>query len=312
MGRHSLPVGILAISLMAGVTTAQAAIETWVSGSGSDVGTCPVTAPCRTFAYAHSQTAAQGAINVLTPGNFGPLIITKAISIVAEGVEAVINTPHGACSCGVHINVPATAAVSLRGLTIDMRGTTNSGIAFSTGSALHVSDSVIRKTFNGFFFVPSATAELYVTDSVIADSGSTGILINPQGSAGAKVAIERVQVDKGANHGIWFRGDVTSGAITGAVRDSVATGHANEGILVSEGGGGTNGVTVDRSVLANNNVGLRVTGGGAISRIGNSTVSGNFALGFSTVTGGVIDSYGTNQVNGNFSDGSPTNTITMK
>ena len=31
-----------------------------------------------------------GAINVLTSGNFGPLTITKPISIVADGVEATI------------------------------------------------------------------------------------------------------------------------------------------------------------------------------------------------------------------------------
>jgi hypothetical protein len=312
--RHCLLLrGIFAAcGLLAGVATAPAATETWVSANGSDVGTCPIRAPCRTFAYAHNQTTAQGAINVLSSGNFGPLFITKAISIVAAGVEAVINTAHGGCSCGIGINAPANAIISLRGVTIDMRGTSNSGISFSTGRALHVNDSVIRKSFNGFNFIPSATAELYVADSVIADSGSTGMLINPQGSAGAKVVIERVQVDKGVNQGIWFRGDVTTGAITGTVRDSVVTAYGNLGILVSEAGGGTSRVMVDRSVLANNHAGLVVTGAGATARIGDSTVSGSATAGLSATSGGVIDSYGTNQVNGNFSDGSPTNTITMK
>jgi hypothetical protein len=312
--RHSLYLrGVFAAcGLLVGTATAQSANETWVSGTGSDVGTCPITAPCRTFAYAHGQTAAQGAINVLTSGNFGPVFITKAISIVAAGVEAVINTPHGGCSCGIGINAPANAIISLRGLTIDMRGTTNSGISFGTGRALHVSDSVIRKSFNGFNFIPSAAAELYVTDSVIADSTSTGMLINPQGSAGVKVAIERVRVDKGVNQGIWFRGDVTTGAINGTVRDSVVSGYGNIGILVSEAGGGANSVTVDRSIVANNHAGLAVTGAGATARIGDSTVSGSATSGLSATSGGVIDSYGSNQVNGNFSDGTPTNTITMK
>ena len=120
--RHcSLPSGIFAIAcgLLINASAAQAAIETWVSGTGADSGTCPITAPCRTFAYAHSQTTAQGAINVLSSGNFGPLTITKAISIVADGVEAVINTAAG--GVGIIVQVPATAIVSLRGLTIDMR-----------------------------------------------------------------------------------------------------------------------------------------------------------------------------------------------
>ncbi len=314
--RHQAPlIGVFAAAcgLLVNAGVAQAAAETWVSATGSDAGTCPRTAPCRTFAFAHSQTNNNGAINVLNSSNFGPLIISKPISIVADGVEAVINTAHGACSCGIHINAPETAIVSLRGLTIDMCGTDNSGIAFSTGAALHVSDSVIRKAFNGFFIIPgSGTPELHVADLIIADSESTGMLINPQGSAGINVVLERVQVEKAVNTGIWFRGDVSSGAVTGAVRGGVVSGVANNGILISEAGGGTNQVTIDRSVLANNVTGLRVTGAGATGRIGNSTLSGNSASGFSTASGGVIDSYGTNKMGGNGSDGTPTNTIDTK
>ena len=59
-------------------------------------GTCQISARCWTFLYAYSQTNNNGAINVLPSGNFGPLTITKPISIVADGVEAVINTGAGA------------------------------------------------------------------------------------------------------------------------------------------------------------------------------------------------------------------------
>src|SRR6476619_4075281 len=155
MQRHSLSSIGAICSLLAGVTAAQAGVETWVSGSGGDAGTCPITAPCRTFAFAHGQTTAQGAINVLTSGNFGPVTITKAISIVAQGVEAVINTPLS--SSGITVQVPATAIVSLRGLTIDMRGTNNNGITFLSGKALHVQDTTIRKTIaNGILFAPAS------------------------------------------------------------------------------------------------------------------------------------------------------------
>src|SRR6476620_1479048 len=127
--RRSLPIAV-AFFLFAHAATAQAAIETWVSGTGTDTGTCPKTAPCRTFAYAHGQTSNNGAINVLTSGNFGPLTITKPISIVADGVEAVINTalPSNPTPAAIAINAGTTAVVSLRGLTIDMRGTSNEAI----------------------------------------------------------------------------------------------------------------------------------------------------------------------------------------
>src|ERR1700731_3788240 len=45
--------------------------RTWVSGRGTDAGGCPVTAPCRTFAFALTQTAAGGQIDVLDPAGYG-------------------------------------------------------------------------------------------------------------------------------------------------------------------------------------------------------------------------------------------------
>jgi hypothetical protein len=59
---------------------------TWVSGHGTDSGACPLAAPCRTFAFALTQTAAGGEIYVLDPAGYGTVTITKAISIVNDGV----------------------------------------------------------------------------------------------------------------------------------------------------------------------------------------------------------------------------------
>ena len=91
MLHHLRSLGIPVVCLMLSqVSVAQARPDTWVAPGGSDTGTCPMTAPCRTFAYAHGQTANNGSINVLSSGSFGPLTITKPISIVADGVEATI------------------------------------------------------------------------------------------------------------------------------------------------------------------------------------------------------------------------------
>ena len=309
MQRHSLS-GIVAIcGLLAGVTTAQAAIETWVSGSGSDAGICPITAPCRTFAYAHSQTTAHGAINVLTSGNFGPVTITKAISIVAQGVEAVINTAAG--GAGIIVQVPATAVVSLRGLTIDMRATANIGVSFVTGGALHVHDSVIRKSTVGIGFSPSSgSPELYVADSVIANAANNGILVAPTGAAGATVLLDRVRVENGVDNGILFIGNSTSGSIRATVRDSVTAGNFDPGIFANESMPGATTVMIDRSAVVNNGTGIVARGEAAI-RIGDSTVTGN-GTGLSTADNGSIVSYGTNKMDGNGTDGAPTSTIAMK
>ena len=67
------------------------ATRTWVASvpsGGDDANPCSRTAPCKTFAGAISKTAASGEINVLDPGGFGAVTITKSITISSEGFEA--------------------------------------------------------------------------------------------------------------------------------------------------------------------------------------------------------------------------------
>jgi hypothetical protein len=309
MRHRSLPIGIVAIAcgLLANAAPARAAAATWVSGTGSDAGTCPITAPCRSFQFAYGQTNAGGTINVLSAGSFGALSIAKSISIVAEGVEAAILSGAGIIVNGSDI------VVSLRGLTIDLRGTANVGISFFSGAALHVHNSVIRRATHGIFFRPaSGVSALYVSDSVIANS-SIGIRVLPIGSGGAQASLDRVRVENGSNYGIVFEGSSTAGSIVATVRDSISAGNAAGGIFALENGGGTTVVTVDRTVSVNNSDrGILAQGAGATIRIGDSTVSGN-GTGLFAIGGGTIASYGTNKVNGNtVADGVPTSTIAMK
>lgn len=303
----SLPIGIVAIAcgLLANAAPAQAAIETWVSGRGTDAGTCPIASPCRTFAYAHGQTSAGGAINVLAAGSFGPLTISKSISIVADGVEALITASNSGAAIIVQAN-PGNV-VSLRGLTIEVSGA--KGISFVSGAALHVQNSVIRRAVNGIVFAPATGAsELHVSDSVIASTALAGIYVNPTGTGGAKVVLNRVRV---GGSGVAFDGSVTTGSIKATVSHSVIAGTSGSGILAVESGSGTTNVMVDHTVSANNSTGIKAQGAGATIRIGDSTVAGN-ATGLETGGGGTIASYGNNKVNGNGNDGAPTSPIAMK
>ena len=78
------------IVLMTALTTAAfaQATRTWVSGVGDDANPCSRTAPCKTLAGAISKTAAAGEINILDPGGFGAVTITKSMTIYATGVPA--------------------------------------------------------------------------------------------------------------------------------------------------------------------------------------------------------------------------------
>src|SRR5215203_143476 len=80
--------GLLTLLLTMSAAAHAQATRTWVSGVGDDANPCSRTAPCKTFAGAISKTASKGEINVLDPGGFGGVTITKSITISAESVEA--------------------------------------------------------------------------------------------------------------------------------------------------------------------------------------------------------------------------------
>src|ERR1700684_1759263 len=102
MAKSTLFSAILGALFVVGLAIAPAhaqATRTWISGVGDDANPCSRTAPCKTFAGAISKTAAGGEIDVLDPGGFGTVTITKAItidgntgaigSIISSGVNAV-------------------------------------------------------------------------------------------------------------------------------------------------------------------------------------------------------------------------------
>src|SRR5438093_5866225 len=105
MKMSRLWVGVGLVFVFASLAQAQAT-RTWVSGVGDDANPCSRTAPCKTFAGAISKTAAGGEINVLDPGGFGAVTITKSITIRSDHVEAgvlvsgtnaiIVNVPNAA------------------------------------------------------------------------------------------------------------------------------------------------------------------------------------------------------------------------
>src|SRR5437764_3227806 len=117
------------ILTLASLSQAQAT-RTWVSGVGDDVNPCSRTAPCKTFAGALSKTVAGGEIDVLDPGGFGPVIISKSITIDGTGVLASILA---GSSNGITIEASSkenvnTISVRLRGLSINGLGSGVNGI----------------------------------------------------------------------------------------------------------------------------------------------------------------------------------------
>src|SRR5438105_757317 len=157
------------------------ATRTWVSGVGDDANPCSRTAPCKTFAGAISKTAGGGYINCIDAGGFGAVTITKSITIDCLNVQAGVLA---AGTNGINI-ITAGVVVMLRGLSIEGVGTGLVGINFTAGNALHVDKCRIygfqSGTAAGIRFAPAAFAELYVSDTYIAENGT--------GAAGAGILV---------------------------------------------------------------------------------------------------------------------------
>lgn len=147
-------------------------------------------------AGAISKTATGGVINVLDPGGFGGVTITKAITIESEGAGEAGVLVSG--TNGIVVNAPTGSAVILRGLQLDGVGTGLSGIRV-LGGDVYVENCVIR----GFRGSPgvainleaSVKSRLFVSRSTIV-SNLIGIQVNPSASTGTVVrdtVIERNQ-----------------------------------------------------------------------------------------------------------------------
>src|SRR5207247_4317585 len=88
-------VALVAVAVFAGPAYAGGA-RSFVSGYGTDAGTCEHAAPCRTFGYAITQTNAKGEIVAIDSSGYGPVTIGKAISLIApKGVHAGIAPSSG-------------------------------------------------------------------------------------------------------------------------------------------------------------------------------------------------------------------------
>src|SRR5712692_256601 len=121
------------------------ATRTWVSGTGDDVNPCSRTAACKTFAGAIPKTAAGGEIDVLDPGGFGAVTLTKAVTIDGGG------------------NLAGVLVSGMNGI-----GTGLNGIRFLSGKGLIIEKCQIYGfTQAGIDFEPSAASALAVNNTSV-------------------------------------------------------------------------------------------------------------------------------------------------
>ncbi len=273
--------------------------RTFVSGTGADVGACPRPAPCRSFAFAITQTVAGGEIVTLDSAGYGLVTITKAISIVNGAGFAGIMPGSG--SNGVTITAGANDSVHLRGPTIEGLGVGSIGIQFNTGGNLAIENCVIRHFTNGSINItPNTSSSFSVSNTIASNNGGYGINVQPGGSTVVSGVLSKVITNdnpKGIVVAATFTG---GGSLNVTIVDSEVSNNGF-GINAASASGNAATAVMLRNVVASNNnfVGLEADST-AILRVAHSVVTGN-STGLST-SGGTIFSYGDNDIDGNTND----------
>ena len=240
----------LALALALPIAPAHAqATRTWVSGVGDDANPCSRTAPCKTFAGAISKTAAGGEINVLDPGGFGAVTITKSITITSESFEAGVLVQG---TNGIVISAGPTDTVILKGLDIEGLSSGLDGVKVLAGKNVYVINCRIHHFNNNGINMASSTsgARLFVKDSQILQNGT----LNSAPLTG----------------GINVNGTANGGTIVDTLVDS------NQNFAV-QASGASNAVTVVRTVLSGSPNGISLAAGGTSNCFGPSnTIGGTF------------------------------------
>jgi hypothetical protein len=292
--------------------------RTFISANGNDANTCARSAPCRTLQVAHDKTNSGGEINMLDPAGYGPVTITKPISIVNDGVgSAGILVPSG--GVGITINT-ATALdrVHLRGLIIEGAGFGQTGIHFIKAKSLTIENCVIRNlTADGIDFSPSSVGSismsLAVTNTLISDNGQHGISILPTNLATVDAVFDRVNLHSNGGSGIISDGSLSTAAINATATDTVADYNGYGFQVISPTSQAATNFLLLRSTAANNvNFGVLANGANATVRFAQSAITGNNA-GWINLNSSVVQTYSDNYIDGNAADNlGPIDTLARK
>ncbi len=295
----SLLAALVFLLATSNVAMAQAT-RTWVSGVGDDANPCSRTAPCKTFAGAISKTAAGGEIDVLDPGGFGAVTITKAMTIDGgPNAGGILNSGVN----GINVSAGVNDAVAIKNLEIEGIGTGTNGIRFLSGASLSLQNVRIwGQAGAGVDFEPGGTSMLFIQETTIENCASHGVLVKPGASGSASGTVTRLQAFKNLTG---LRVEDRSNI---SVINSVASNNANNGFIAVSSSAAAN-LFIESSIASNNpntsGGGVAASGASATIRISNMDITNN-GNGILSLSSGKILSFGNNKNAGNTTNGAPT------
>ena len=292
--------------------------RTWVSATlGSDANPCTRMSPCLTFATALGQTTAGGEIDVLDPGDFGPVTITKSVSIYgdAPGVAGTIPSPG---TSGIVVSAGSSDVINLHGLVFDgVNASGTSGVVFTSGARLNVNQCVFQGfTTSGMTLSPgagSASMTRLVVQNTTILNHATGILAQPTGGIAVNAVLRWLHIDGNTGEGLRVDGTGGSGVINAIITDSTASLNAGDGIDAVSGPGNVTVIVRRVTAVLNGSAGIQSnqsSGGIANVIVSGSTLYAN-AVGVQDTGGARLLTHANNQATGNAANGSFTGGATL-
>jgi Right handed beta helix region len=272
------------------------ATRTWVSGVGDDVNPCSRTAPCKTFAGAISKTAINGEINVLSPGGFGAVTITKSTNIDCHDMFAGLTTGTGN---GIVVTIAAGNAndplrtARIRNVDIHGGGLSGSvgtrlginGIRIDNAAQVSIEDCLITDfTQNAIRDQRTTGGRLTVTNTIARNSNNSGLLVLPSsGSTKIDVVVDNTILEGNAT------GIAAANGPAVAIKRSTISNNTGNGLDAE----GTAVMTADScAVSSNGSAGLFTAAGGTL-RVSNSDIANN-----GSAANGAWTSFGNNRITG--------------
>ncbi|MBF5045232.1 Ig-like domain repeat protein [Aggregicoccus sp. 17bor-14] len=282
----------LAAALLCAASPAFAqATRTWVSGVGDDVNPCSRTAPCRTFAGALPKTASGGEIDALDAGDFGPVTVTRSVTLDGRGVGRVLAEDAHA----VVVNAPG-ATVVLRNLSLQGARSGLDGLRVLAARSVRVEDSRVSGfTGDGLRFTPDAGGQLLLRNVSSADNAGAGLRVGSL-SGSAVAFLERASLQRGS------QGLVVEAGGRATAYDVTASGNAGAGLGVRASGAGASAeLNVERAQLSHNALALEAVGlrgASAQVRLSRATALGSSLAPTRLAGEGSLGSYGNNRLDG--------------
>lgn len=170
------------------------ATKTWVSGVGDDANPGSRTAPCKTFAGVIAKTAEKGVINVLDPGGFGAVTITKSITIDGGGLEGGILVSG---TNAIVIDAQPDDVIVLRNLQFEGVDTSLAAVRILNAGAVYIENCRMESFQQGVVETTAATTgtQIFLRDCLIQECAGTGVSLAPAAGAASVALLENTRIE---------------------------------------------------------------------------------------------------------------------